>query len=257
MLCGLQYKIVLAFWRWLIFICTLCWPTSLPCSLCYCDTYFPSWGSIKSYHVSSYLIYLCTAGDARQTLMELQKTGWPLCIRPHFAQRLLKGFYHNEDAWFSSVKKQTASATFVSWVAVYCQRVIVLFAQFIYFISVSCCYKFIIHSWLSIVHTLLLCPYNPVSMTTRISSIRPGGGMICELHVKSYALSWTLSPSLFHLLTFNGHPHETHIYSSSQGQWFDSSYFQGHPNSWRSVISPSHIFYGLISHKYAATSLKF
>lgn len=38
-----------------------------------------------------------------------------------------------------------------------------------------------------IIHTSLLCPYNPVSMTTRISSIRPVRGMICELSVNSRA----------------------------------------------------------------------
>lgn len=38
-----------------------------------------------------------------------------------------------------------------------------------------------------IIHTSLLCPHNPVSMTTRISSIRPVRGMICELSVNSRA----------------------------------------------------------------------
>lgn len=159
---------------------------SRPVSLRYSDTYFPSWGSIKSYLVSSYLVYTRTAGGARQTLMELQKQD-DLCafFSPLFCSKAF--FYQNKDERFHliSVKNKHKHHLCPTGRRVACQIVIVCW--FIYFISVSRCYKFIIHPALSIVHTLLLCPYNPVSMTTRISSIRPGRGMICELRVKSHA----------------------------------------------------------------------
>lgn len=155
---AMSYWIYLAFSLWLIFICVLPWPTSLPCFLCCCDSYFPSWGSIKSYLVLSYLIYLRTAGNTRQTLMEPKKIQDDLraFFFFHFVQRLLKGFYQNKDEWFHLACAQTdpkhhpghvgsqrlmsESNSFVGWV--------------VYFISISCCYKFIIHpSWGLLTHS--------------------------------------------------------------------------------------------------------
>lgn len=49
----------------------------------------------------------------------------------------------------------------------------------------------------------ILCPYNPVSMTTGFSSVRPGNGMICELRVNSHALA--PKPSFAALFSFTHH----------------------------------------------------
>lgn len=94
----MSYCIYLAFQLWLAFICILPWPTFLPCFLCCCDSYFPSWESIKSYLFLSYLIYLCTAGNTRQTLMELKKQG---DLSAFFSSILFKGF------WKAFIKTRT------------------------------------------------------------------------------------------------------------------------------------------------------
>lgn len=81
-------------------------------------------------------------------------------------------------------------------------------------LEIHCFPCWLIYLCSRIIHTFLLGPYNPVSMTTRISSIRPGRGMICELRVNSHALAWTslhslpLFHSLAHSLTHATHTHD-------------------------------------------------
>lgn len=102
---------------------------------------------------------------------------------------------------------------------------------FMLLISISRCHKFIIHPGGESAHTLPLCPYNPVSMTTGISSIRPGRGMICELRVNSNAPNPAPSVFLFRSLTgaFDGHAPNTHRHNYRDRRVILlCCYFQGH-----------------------------
>ena len=153
----------------------------------------------------------------------------------------LKGFfYQNKDERLHLISVKTnLSTTSVLRAAVSPVRSY-LFAG--YFISISCCYKFIIHpGWVS----FTLSSYAPTTQSPwqrGSQSIRPGRGMICELRVKSHAPAWTLSPPLA-LFTHSQIPRpsaqkHTYRHMESGAGILLSSYCQGHP-SWRTVISPS------------------
>lgn len=104
---------------------------------------------------------------------------------------------------------------------------------FMVLISISHCHKFIIQPGGVCAHTLPLCPYNPVSMTTGFSSIRPGRGMICELRVNSNAQNLAPSVFLFRSLTgaFDGHAPNTHRHNYRDRAVILLCYFQGHLSS--------------------------
>lgn len=110
-LSGVQHELVI--------ICILLWPRSRLYFVCCCDTHFPSWGSIQSYLVLSYLIYRCMAGNTRQNFHGPKKPNKKQddlsAFSPHFVQKAFNKTRTNDS--ISSAYKQIGSLTscLVGW----------------------------------------------------------------------------------------------------------------------------------------------
>lgn len=204
----------------------LLWPAYVPCLLCSCDTYFPSLvlSDILSYilphswHHNAHLMDNDNGAKKRR-----KKKPTMTC----FAKSLLSKTRTN--GLISSTNARLYPRLVRCYISVrgkwLCLRLSYIF--FAPFISIMLLH---IHPGRVCVHTLLLCPYNPVSMTTGFSSIRPGRGMICELrvnHMLFHPEPW-LAPCLpftnAHKEPYRVGGRDFALWLFSRAFWFTASY---------------------------------